>query len=71
MSSSERRERLKNLARTSPGKRYYVIVDEQPIGDIICTIGIAGIGTCEVRIPRQKWDPQKFISIIPSDHIKA
>jgi hypothetical protein len=71
MSSAERLQQLRAMARQSPGKRYYVLVTEPPIGDIICTIGIAKIGSCEVKIPRQKWDPEKFFSIIPDDHIKA
>lgn len=48
-----------------PGIRYAVVTDADANPEaVILALAIRGVGTCELRIPRQKWDPFLFLEAV-------
>ena len=58
------------LLADRPGIRYAVVVDNSDADPVIVALGIRGalqdgaIVTCELRIPREKWDGVLFLEML-------
>lgn len=61
----ERRHRVLAELGRRPGARYAAVVDESGAsGPVVVAIAIRGVGTCEVTIPCEKWDPFLFFEFL-------
>lgn len=59
------RQRVLAMLAERPGIRYAVITDTDADPDaVIVALAVRGVGTCELRIPRQKWNPFLFLEAI-------
>lgn len=47
-----------------PGIKYAVVVDNPNADPVIVALGIRGQATCELRIPREKYDPFLLLDLI-------
>jgi len=48
-----------------PRSRYAVIADpESDPGAVILALAIRGVATCELRIPREKYDPFLLLELV-------
>jgi hypothetical protein len=53
-----RRERaLRKLAEEPDKQRVAVFDSDSDQAFVLCTVAIRGVGTCELRIPRDRYDP--------------
>ena len=53
-----RRQRVLAKLKAEPDKKRVAIFDPDADRDfVICTLAIRGVGTCELRIPRDRYDP--------------
>lgn len=60
-----RRQRVLAMLAERPGIRYAVITDTQADpGAVILTLATRGRATCELRIPRDKYDPWLLLQMI-------
>ena len=61
-----RRERLRKMMDEDDAERiYYWITDaDSDPCCVILAIGIRGVGTCEMRIPKEKYDPFLLMKIL-------
>jgi putative DNA primase/helicase len=60
-----RRQRALELLAASPGLKRAVVVDEESESDqVIFTVAIWGLGTCDVCIPRTRFDPFLLIELV-------
>jgi hypothetical protein len=60
-----RRQRVIAMLVEKPSVRYAVLVEEGVDPDaVILTLAIRGVATCELRIPRQKYDPYLLLQLI-------
>ena len=60
-----RRRRVLAMLAERPGIRCAVVTDtEADPNAVIIALAIRGVGTCELRIPRQKWDPFLFLEAV-------
>lgn len=60
-----RRQRVLAMLTERPGIRYAVVTDtDADPTAVIVTLGIRGQATCELRIPRSKWDPFLFLEAV-------
>jgi len=59
------RQRVIGMLAERPDTKYAVLTDDQadPEG-VILVIAIRGVVTCELRIPRQKYDPFLLLDLI-------
>jgi hypothetical protein len=64
--SAERRriEVLSMLAQEPSVTHAFVTDDDAKVDYVIVTVGIGGIGTCELRIPREKYDGLAVLKLI-------
>jgi hypothetical protein len=54
----ERHRRVEELLAAEPDRKRVAIFDlNQNPAYVLCTIGIRGVGSCELCIPRDKYDP--------------
>lgn len=63
--AESRRLRVLALLAEQPEVRYALTVDE--LADpqaVTLTLAIRGVGTCELRIPREKYDPFLLLELI-------
>ncbi len=62
-----RRQRVLTVLRENPNVRRAIVVDDEADPhDIIVTMAMRGAATFDMRVPRAKWNPDKFIELI--DH---
>jgi hypothetical protein len=60
-----RRERVLALLRDSPSARYAVVTDTDSDPDaVIVALAIRGRASCELLVPREKWDGVLFIDLL-------
>ena len=59
-----RRQRVLAMLAERPGIRYAVVVDNPDADPVIVALGIRGQATCELRIPREKFDPFLLLDLI-------
>ena len=60
-----RRERVSAMLQEHPGARYAVLVDDDADPEAaIVTLAIRDLATCELRIPRGKWDGVLFLELL-------
>ena len=65
-----RRQRVLDMLDERPGIRYAAAVDNPDTDPVIVALGIRGamqdgsIVTCELRIPREKYDPFLLLDLI-------
>jgi len=59
-----RRQRVLAMLAEQPGIRYAVVADNPDSDPVIVALGIRGVGTCELHIPREKFDPFLFLELI-------
>lgn len=60
-----RRQRVLAMLAERPGIRYAVVTDtEADPNAVIVTLAIRGVASCELRIPREKYDPFLFLDAI-------
>ncbi len=59
-----RRQRVLAMLAQRPGIRYAVVVDNPDTDPVIVALGIRGQATCELRIPRAKYDPFLLLDLI-------
>ena len=53
-----RRQRVLAKLAAEPNRQRVAVFDpDANPSAVICTIGIRGVGTCELRIPRDRYDP--------------
>jgi len=56
-----RRQRVLAKLEAEPGRARVAIVDAEADRDaVICTVAIRNVGTCELRVPRDRFDPWLF-----------
>lgn len=59
-----RHARLIAMFRENPTIRYAVITDSEATPDaVIVSIGIRGVATCDIQIPRERFDPFALLDI--------
>jgi hypothetical protein len=60
-----RRLRVLAVLAEQPSLRYALLTDNKADPDaVILAFAIRGIGTCELNIPRQKYDPLLLLTLI-------
>ena len=60
-----RRQRVLAMLRESPTARYASVTDSESDPDaVIVALAIQGRASCELRIPRQKWDGVLFLDLL-------
>jgi len=59
-----RRRRVVAMLDKQPGNRYAVVVDNPETDPVILALAIRDKGTCELRIPREKYDPFLLLDLI-------
>lgn len=60
-----RRQRVLAMLAERPGIRYAVLTDIQADPDaVILTLAIRGKATCELRIPRDRYDPFLMLDLL-------
>lgn len=59
---SERRQRMVGMIK--PGMKYAVLVDNPDADQVTVSVGIRGLGTCEIDIAKDKYDPIAMIEVI-------
>jgi len=59
-----RRQRVLAMLAERPGNRYAVVVDNPDTDPVILALAIRDKGTCELRIPREKYDPFLLLDLI-------
>jgi hypothetical protein len=60
-----RRQRVLARLAERPGIRYAVLTDTEADPEaVILALAIRGIATCELRIPREKYDPFLLLELI-------
>lgn len=60
-----RRQRVHELLAANPSARYALVTDlESDPEAVILTLAIRGRATCELRIPREKWDGVLFLDLL-------
>jgi hypothetical protein len=60
-----RRQRALELLAASPGLKRAVVVDEESeLDQVILTVAIWGLGTCDVCIPRTRFDPFLLLELV-------
>ena len=65
-----RRQRVLAMLAERPGIRYAVVVDDPDTDPVTVALGIRGAMqdgstvTCELRIPREKWDGVLFLEML-------
>jgi hypothetical protein len=52
-----RRQRVLAMLAKRPCSRYAVVVDNPDTDPVILALAIREKGTCELRIPQEKFDP--------------
>lgn len=63
--SEARRQKVLALLRDSPGITYAVVTDTQSDPDaVIVALAIRGRATCELLVPREKWDGLLLLDLI-------
>lgn len=64
-SANARRQRVLAMLAERPGIRCAVLTDDQADPDaVILAIAIRGVATCEVRVPREKYQPFLLLDLI-------
>lgn len=64
LAAEARRQRVLAMLAERPGIRYAVVVDNPDTDPVILALAIQGVGTCELRIPRAKYDPFLLLDLI-------
>ena len=59
-----RRQRVLAMLDERPDTKYAVVVDNPDTDPVIVALGIRGQATCELRIPREKYDPILFLEAV-------
>jgi hypothetical protein len=60
-----RRRKVLAMLRESPTIKYAAVTDDQADPDaVIVTLAIRGRATCELHIPREKWDGVLFLELL-------
>ena len=60
-----RRRRVLAMLAERPGIRYAVVTNtEADANAVIVALAIRGVASCELRIPRSKWDPFLFLEAV-------
>lgn len=60
-----RRQRVLEMLAQRPGTRYAVVTDCEAEPDaVIMALAIRGVGTCELRIPKAKYDGVLLLDLI-------
>jgi len=63
--ADRRRHQVLAMLRESPTIKYAVLTDDQADPDaVIVALAIRGRGSCELNIPRQKWDGVLFLELL-------
>jgi hypothetical protein len=61
----ERHRRVEELLVAEPDRQRVAIFNlNQNPAYILCTVGIRGVGSCELRIPRSKYDPWAILQAL-------
>ncbi len=58
------RQRVIDMLGTDPQKKYAIIVDDITTDPVMLSIGIRPIGTFQMAIPLQNYDPFKLLELI-------
>ena len=60
-----RRQRVLAILAEKPGDQRAYLTDMEADPDaVILVLAIRGLGTCELRIPRDKWDGVLFLELL-------
>jgi hypothetical protein len=60
-----RRQRVLAMLRESPSVRYAVVTDTSSDPDaVIVALAIRGKASCELHVPRAKWDGVLFLELL-------
>jgi hypothetical protein len=60
-----RHHKVQAMLRESPTIKYAVVTDDQADPDaVIVTLAIRGQATCELTIPRDRWDGVLFLELL-------
>ena len=60
-----RRQRVIAMLADNPGVRYAVLTDTDTEADaVVLALAIRGMASCELRIPRTKYDPLLLLHLI-------
>ena len=63
--AESRRRKVLAMLRASPTVKYAAITDDQADANaVIVTLAIRGRATCELNIPREKWDGVLFLELL-------
>ena len=64
-----RRELLQMMAEDAQGKKYYWLTDTESNPDYaILALAIRDVATCELKIPREKYDPFLVMDTLGKEH---
>ncbi len=62
--AESRRQRVLAMLAQAPDAQYAVLTVDDGNGLVIVAIAIRGVASCELRIPRSKWDPFLFLEAV-------
>lgn len=65
-----RRQRVLAMLAERPGINYAVLVDNPDSDPVILALAIRGRATCELQIPRAKYDPWLLLDLIERSEIR-
>lgn len=67
VASEYRRRRALRLLHSSPGRKYAYVADASDPAGVALVIAVRDVGTSELIIPHEKYDPFALIDALSSD----
>lgn len=59
-----RRASVLEMLERKPALRYGWLTEPGPFGDVVVALAIRGVGTCELTIPKKRYDAGKLLELI-------
>lgn len=59
-----RRQRVLALLDAALGVKYAIFADDDTTDPVIVAVAIRGIGTCEIEIPKARYDGAKILELV-------
>lgn len=63
-----RRQALRLLAENPEKNRAYIVDPDSDPDRILVLLALRGVGSCDLEIPRDRWDPFLFMKFLESRH---
>lgn len=64
LAAEARRQRVLTMLAERPHIRYAVVVDDPDTDPVLLAVAVRDVGTCELAIPREKYDPFLLLDLV-------